>query len=302
VHDVSHDGRMTTVAFIGLGAMGNRMAGRLLDAGHELMVWNRTREKMAPLVDRGAIGAESAADAARRSEVALTMISDPVALRAVTEGPDGVAAGAGSSLTVIEMSTVGPAAVVRLASVLPEGTGLLDAPVLGSLAEAESGGLKIFVGGPEPLVERWKPLLATLGAPMHVGPLGAGAAAKLVANLTLLGILSLLGEALALAEGLGLSRETTFSVLSVTPLAAQAERRRPAIEADDYPTRFALSLAGKDADLISEAAKVGGVDLRLVEAARNWLAEAEAAGLGDQDYSAVLAWILRKHDRLSDRS
>ena len=293
---------MTRVGFVGLGGMGSRMAGRLLHAGHDLVVWNRTRPKMAPLIERGAIPADSPAQAAQRSEVVLTMVSDPEALRAVTEGDDGVAAGANTSLTVIEMSTVGPAAVTQLASILPEGTGLLDAPVLGSLAEAEAGSLQIFVGGPETLVETWDPLLSVMGSPRRVGPLGAGAAAKLVANLTLLGILTLLGEALALAEGLGLSRETAFEVLAMTPLAAQAERRRPSIETSDYPRRFALSLARKDADLIGEAARDGRVDLRLLEAARSWLAEAEAEaeGLADRDYSAVLAWILG-HGHVSGR-
>jgi len=204
-----------------------------------------------------------------------------------------VAAGVGNSVTVIEMSTVGPAAVSRLASALPAGTGLLDAPVLGSISEAESGALRIFVGGPAALVERWTSLLSTLGSPIHVGPLGAGAASKLVANLTLLGALGVLGEALALAEGLGLSRDAAFDVLATTPLAAQAERRRRAIETADYPARFSLSLARKDADLIAETATASGVDLRLGAAAKTWFAAADDAGWGDQDYSAVLAWILR---------
>jgi 3-hydroxyisobutyrate dehydrogenase len=272
--------------------MGSRMAGRLLDAGHELVVWNRTRQKMAPLTERGAKPGESPADVARRAEVVITMVADPSALRQVTEGPEGIAQGSDGSGTVIEMSTVGAAAVSRLSKMLPPGTGLLDAPLLGSLSEAESGSLKIFVGGPEELAERWTPLLSALGSTLHVGTLGAGAAAKLVANTTLLGVLGVLGEALALAQGLGLSHDATFDVLAVTPLAAQAERRRPVIESGEYPSRFSLSLARKDAELIGEAAESSGVDLRLVSAARAWFAEAEAAGWGDRDYSTVLAWIL----------
>jgi 3-hydroxyisobutyrate dehydrogenase/2-hydroxy-3-oxopropionate reductase len=226
------------------------------------------------------------------------MVSDPAALRAVTEGPSGVAAGSSTSSTVIEMSTVGPDAIARLEGILPEGTGLLDAPVLGSLAEVASGSLRIFIGGPRPLVERWTPLLSILGSPMHVGPLGSGAAAKLVANLTLLGALGVLGEAMALAQALGLAREIAFDVLAATPLAAQAERRRPAIEGDDFPPRFSLSLARKDADLIAEAAGETGLDLRVTAAVRRWLADAEDASWGDRDYSAVLAWILRKPEQL----
>ena len=269
-----------TLAVVGLGAMGSRIAARLLDAGYDVVVWNRTAEKAKPLVERGASLAESPAYAAARAEAVIVMVTDPAALESVTADLAGV--------TVIQMSTVGRAAVARLASRLPE---LLDAPVLGSIAEAESGALKIFVGGPEPLVEKWMPLLSVLGQPMHVGPVGAGSAAKLVANATLVGLIGLLGESLALGEGLGFPRDVVFDVLATTALAQQAERRRQAVESNDYPPRFALSLARKDAELIVDAAAEADVDIRLVAAARSWLAEAEAAGLGDLDYSAVLARI-----------
>jgi 3-hydroxyisobutyrate dehydrogenase-like beta-hydroxyacid dehydrogenase len=283
---------MCTVAVIGLGAMGRRFARRFLAAGHEVIVWNRTPEKATELVELGAASAGSSAEAARRSEALVTIVSDPAALRAVTEGPDGIAAGADGSTTVIEMSTVGPEAVRWLASALPSETGLLDAPVLGSLSEAEEGTLKVFVGGPTPLAERWTPLLSALGSPIQVGPLGAGASAKLVANATLFGTLALLGEVVALADGLGLSRDVTFDVLAATPLAGPAERRRPSIEDGEYPLRFTLSLAKKDAELITDAARAAGVDVRVLEAARAWLAAAKEAGLGDRDYSTVLAEIV----------
>lgn len=276
------------VGVVGLGAMGSRIAGRLLASGYDVVVWNRTAEKAKPLVERGAIQAVSPADAAAKAEALIIVVADPQALESVAHGLAGT--------TVIQMSTVGPAALERLVAILPEGTDVLDAPVLGSLAEAESGTLKIYVGGPEPLVERWLPLLSVLGQPLHVGPLGSGSAAKLVANTTLVGLLGVLGEALALGRGIGLGRGTVFDVLATTALEQQAERRRPAVEADDYPTRFALSLARKDADLILEAAAASGVELRLVPAARAWLADAEGAGRGGDDYSAVLAEIQRQRD------
>ena len=157
----------------------------------------------------------------------------------------------------------------------------------------ESGSLRIFVGGEPALVERWTPLLSTLGSPLFVGPLGAGSAAKLVANSTLFGVLGALGEAMVLAGRLGLSRESVFEVLAATPLAAQAERRRPQIDSGGYPVRFSLALALKDADLILEAAAASGADLRLAEAARAWLHDADEAGWGDRDYSAILSFMLR---------
>jgi 3-hydroxyisobutyrate dehydrogenase-like beta-hydroxyacid dehydrogenase len=279
---------VTTVAVVGLGAMGSRIARRLLDAGNDLVVWNRDASKADSLVSAGAVGASSPADAARRADAVIVMVSNPEALRAVVEGADGIAAGARPETTVIQMSTVGPEATAHVASALPDGTGLLDAPVLGSLSEVESGTLTVFVGGRDELVSRWEPLLSTLGKVLHVGDVGAGSAAKLVANATLVGMITLLGESLALADRLGIPRDTTFDVLAATPLGAQAERRRPAIDSGAFPPRFALSLARKDADLILAVAG----DLRVVKAAREWLAEAERAGLGEEDYSAVLKEII----------
>jgi 3-hydroxyisobutyrate dehydrogenase-like beta-hydroxyacid dehydrogenase len=285
---------MITVGLVGVGAMGSRLARRLLDAGHEVVVWNRTSEKTQSLVDAGAIQAPTPAALTRRSDVVITMVADPAALKAVMQGREGILAGVGHDLTLLEMSTVGPRAIAEIESLLPDGTGLLDAPVLGSLSEVDSGALQIFVGGQAALFERWRPLLSELGSPLHVGPLGTGAVAKLVANSTLLGVLGLLGEALALADAFGVSRDAAFEVLSKTPIAAQAERRRTSLESGDYPPRFRLPLARKDAELIVDEAAAVGADLRLAKAARTWIVEAEEAGLADDDYSAVLAYILRR--------
>jgi 3-hydroxyisobutyrate dehydrogenase-like beta-hydroxyacid dehydrogenase len=279
------------IGVVGLGAMGSRIARRLADEGHELVVWNRDPAKAEPLLAVGAERAASPADAAQRAEAVITMVADPAALAEVTEGPDGVAAGVGEGTALIQMSTVGPESVERLASLLPEDA-LLDSPVLGSVSEVEAGTLNVFVGGRDDLVERWLPLLSRLGTALHVGPVGAGTAAKLVANTTLVGVIGILGEALALGGALGLSRDATFEVLGKTALARQAERRREAVESGEYPPRFALYLARKDADLILEAAARHGTDLRLVKSARDWLADAESDGLGEADYSAVLARIL----------
>jgi 3-hydroxyisobutyrate dehydrogenase-like beta-hydroxyacid dehydrogenase len=279
------------IAFVGLGAMGSRMARRLLDAGHELMVWNRDRAKAEPLVAAGASAAGSPAEASRGADVVVIMVSDPTALHEVTEGPDGVAAGVSPAAVVVQMATVGPAAIEALAAALPDGVDLVDAPVLGSLPEAERGKLRIFAGGEPEVVERLWPVFSALGTVIPVGAIGAGSAAKLVANSTLFGILGVLGEALALAEGLGLTRDVAFEILAVTPIAAQAERRRPAIESGEYPPRFSLALARKDADLVLEAADATGTEMRLGRAARDWLADAEQAGRGDEDYAVALEQI-----------
>jgi 3-hydroxyisobutyrate dehydrogenase-like beta-hydroxyacid dehydrogenase len=283
---------VTKVAVVGLGAMGSRMARRLIEAGNDVVVWNRDGTKAAPLTQAGATAAKTPAEAARQADAVITMVSNPAALREVTKGQDGVAGGARAGTVVVQMSTVGPAPVLELAAALPSGVALLDAPVLGSIAEADAGSLQIFVGGSDELVERWSPLLSVLGQVHPVGPVGAGSAAKLVANSTLVGVIGVLGEALAVARALDLSDQVAFDVLATTALAAQAERRRDSVESGEYPPRFALSLAKKDADLILEAAP--NADLRLTQAAQTWLADAERAGRGDQDYSAVLAEILER--------
>ena len=283
---------MTSVAVIGLGAMGARFAGRFLEAGHEVIVWNRTPEKAEELVSRGAAAAASPAEAARDADAVVTVVSDPEALRAVTEGPNGIAAGANASTTVIEMSTVGPRAVRWLETALPPGVGLLDAPVLGSLSEAEAGTLLVFVGGPRRLAERCIPLLGTLGSVIVAGPMGSGAAAKLVANATLVGTLTLLGETIALADRLGLGRRLTMDILAQTPLGLASKRRRQQLETENFPLRFRLALARKDAELIQEAAEAAHADTRVLAAAATWFADAEEAGLGDEDYSTVLQRII----------
>lgn len=274
------------VAFVGLGAMGSRMARRLIDAGYDLHVWNRTPAKAEAL--DGAVVAGGPAEAAAGADAVITMVADPAALADVSEGSSGIAAGARDGTVVVEMSTVGPVAIARLREALQPGTDLVDAPVLGSLSEAEAGELRLFVGGSADSFERVRPLLDAMGSPLHAGELGAGAAAKLVANSTLFGSLAMLGEALALADALGLDRDTAFEVLSGTPVAPQAQRRRGPLESGEFPLRFALSLARKDADLVTAA----GPELRLAAAARSWLAEAEVAGLGDADYSRVLTHIV----------
>jgi 3-hydroxyisobutyrate dehydrogenase-like beta-hydroxyacid dehydrogenase len=281
---------------VGLGAMGSRIARRFLDAGHELTVWNRDAARAEPLVAAGASAAQTPAEAARKAEAVVTMVADPEALAAVTEGPEGVAAGLVRGSVLVQMSTVGPRSLERLAAIVPEPS-LLDAPVLGSIGEVEAGSLRVFAGGQAELVERWTPLLETLGTVLRVGPVGAGTAAKLVANSTLVGVAGLLGEALALGTALGLPAEVAFDVLEATPLGEQAKRRRPAFESGEYPPRFSLSLAHKDTDLILDAAAQRELDLRLATAAREWLADAERSGRGADDYSAVLAEIVSRAPR-----
>lgn len=286
------NGGEAPVAVVGVGAMGRRIAGRLHDVGRSLVVWNRTPDVAEPLVRRGACVAATPAEAAARAATVIVMVSDPAALSSVSEGRDGLLAGARPGLQIIVMSTVGPAAVTRLAKLRPVGVDVLDAPVLGSLAEAGQGRLRFFVGGSCAAIARAEPLLRQLGTPMRVGDVGAGSAAKLVANHALLGVLTVLGESVALADGLELPRRNTLEVLAVTPLAEQVTHRRAVLDGHPFPTRYRLSLARKDTDLMLESTETSRPVQRLLPVIRSWLLEAEGRGRGEQDYLALLAMIL----------
>jgi 3-hydroxyisobutyrate dehydrogenase-like beta-hydroxyacid dehydrogenase len=283
---------VTAVAFLGLGAMGAPMARRIVLAGHDVTVWNRTAARAEPLAAAGARVGATAAEAARAADVVVTMLSDASALEAVTRGEDGVLGALRRGAVLVEMSTAGPAAIAELAARMPPGAALVDAPVLGSVTEASEGSLRIFVGGEQDAYERVAPLLDTLGDPVRVGPLGSGAAAKLVANSTLFAVVAALGEAIALGDAYDLPRDVVFDVLERTPLGPQAGRRRESIETRTHPPRFTLALARKDAELVAAAAGEREADLRVANAAMSWLVEADDAGLGAHDYSAVLAHIL----------
>ncbi|MQS34798.1 NAD(P)-dependent oxidoreductase [Streptomyces katsurahamanus] len=285
---------MTRLAVIGLGAMGGAVARRLATAGHEVLVWNRTPTAAARLARPGIVPVASPAEAARRADAVLVLVADDQALADVVQGPDGIAAGAAAHpAAVIQMSTVSHALSRRLADQLPAGAALLDAPVMGSPDAVEEGRATVFAGGTPQDVESWRPVLADVGQVLVTGPVGSATAAKLVANSSLFGTVALLGESVALGQALGLDPDTVFGVLAATPLAAQAERRRPSLEKDRYPPRFSLGLAAKDAELILDAARAQGVNLRIGSAVRAWIADAETRGYGAQDYTVLLRCATR---------
>lgn len=276
--------------------MGSAMAARLLGAGHEVTVWNRTPEKAEHLLALGATAASTPAEAAAGAVVAFTMLTGPAALEDVVFGPDGrigegLAAGLSTGAVLVDSSTVGPEAIRAVAQRLGEAVSVVDAPVLGSIPQATAGTLKVFAGGPSAAIQQVWPLLEAFGAVFPFGALGAGQGMKLVANSTLGGLMTTLGEALALAGGLGLEQARVFDVLVTSPIGVTATGKRALVESGTYPPNFKLAHALKDLNLIRAAAESAGVELRVSEAARTWFAEALDAGLADLDYSAVIAWI-----------
>jgi 3-hydroxyisobutyrate dehydrogenase/2-hydroxy-3-oxopropionate reductase len=278
---------MTRVAFLGLGAMGRPMAGRLIAAGHDVRVWNRTPGRDEELVAAGAVRAATPAEASTGADVAITMLSDPPALEAVLVGPGGVAETLPPAATLVDMSTVGPgpirAAAERLAPVA-----VLDAPVLGSVPHAQAGTMTILVGGDDAVLARHADLLGVLGTPIHVGPSGAGAALKLANNAAVMSALVGLGEVLALTDRAGIDPETALDAMGRGPLGSLIERWRDKITGSVRRVDFRLALARKDLGLAVDDAERAGVRLRVTEAALVRLDEAVAAGRADDDNSAVV--------------
>lgn len=285
---------MTKVAFCGLGLLGEPIALRLVDAGFDVTVWNRTPGKAREAVSRGASPAGTPEEAAAGADVAITVLATPQALNEVVLGPAGLAGGLGSGSILMDMSTVGPDPVRELAAGLPEGVELVDAPVLGSVPQATAGTLKIFVGGSPQTYDRLLPVFGVLGSPRHIGPLGSGAAMKLVVNSTLGPVMAALGEALALADLLGLDPSTVLDVLEGSAVGTAAKGKRGRVESGEYEPNFRLALARKDSDLITRAA---GDRLPVAHTVGQLFAEAERAGLGDLDYSALVKLIREKAAR-----
>ena len=284
---------MAKIAFLGLGQMGAPMAARLLDADHEVTVWNRTREKAEPLGRRGARHASAPDESIAGADVAITMLTDRDAVERVVFGHDGLSGALEPRQTLIDMSTIGPEAVRSIAERLPDGVEMVDAPVRGSVQQAADGSLIVLVGASDTAFDRARPILESLGTIHRVGDLGAGAAMKLVANSTIGATMVAFGEALALGEALGLDRSLLLDVLSETPIGTTVKGKRANVESGSYPANFKLALALKDMRLVADAAQLARRTLRVANGTLDWYETADAEGAGDLDYSAVVATIAR---------
>lgn len=279
------------VAFCGLGGMGRPMATRLLEAGIDLVVWNRSRGPTEDLQGRGASVAATPSAAADGAAVAITMLADDDAVMSVVAGPDGLFEGASPGSLVVDMSTVSPATARSLAERAPQGVEVLDAPVKGGPARAAAGELKILVGGPGAAFERARPVLSILGSPSHVGPSGAGAAAKVLNNYAVITLVSVMGEALVLAEALGIERAAALEILGGTPLAKTVEHQWPRASGEAQAS-FPMRLAAKDLQLAVRAARDAGRAVPLAQEALARLEGALRGGMGDDDQARVVGAIL----------
>jgi len=227
---------MTTIAVLGTGAMGAPMAGRLLRAGYPMTVWNRTAARTDALAAAGARRARSPAEAVADADVVITMLSDGPAVRAVLAA---AAPALRPGACVVEMSTIGPAAVAEVAALLPDQVDLVDAPVAGGVSAAAEGRLTILAGGPAQAVDRVAPILEQLGTVRRCGAQGSGAALKLVLNTALGTAIAALADTLAVADALGVDRDEALTVLGDGPLRGAVARVRAG-------GAFAVALAAKD--------------------------------------------------------
>lgn len=241
-------GGMEKIAFLGLGHMGAPMARQLLAAGHPLTVWNRTAEKAEPLVREGARLAAGPAEAVRDADVVITMLAGPDAVRAVA---DAIVPELRTGVYWVEMSTVGPDVVRELGARVPDGVTLVDAPVMGSTDKAASGRLGILAGGEADGVEH---ILACFGPVTRTGPLGSGAALKIVVNTAVIGGVALVAEAMKLADALGLDEETAKGALAGGPLGGAVGR---AFATDVH---FGSDLAVKDVALATEVTRLPAME------------------------------------------
>lgn len=218
------------------------------------------------------------------------MLAGPSALEQVLFGPGGVAETIGPAASLVEMSTVGPAAV-RSAAARLDPVGVLDAPVLGSVPHAQTGTLTILVGGERPILDRCVQVLETMGTVRHVGPPGAGALVKLVNNAAGMSTMVGLGEVLALTDRAGLDPETVLDAIGMGPLASFVERWRDKLTGRTERVDFRLTLARKDLALAMEQGGAAGVRLTVAEAAAARCDDAIASGRADEDNTAVVADI-----------
>ena len=278
------------VAILGTGKMGGAMARRLASAGHELTLWNRTRER-AEALGVGKVAA-TPAEAAQNADVVISMLTDANAVRGAYLGDNG-AVTAAKHQVFVDMSTAGPDISKELAPLIERtGSQFVEAPVLGSIAAVESGTLIIFAAGNEAAIERARPVLEDLGEVRRVGEIGSGASLKLVANSMLAGVNALAAELMAAGTAAGLDPENVFWVLS--RMSPVLNGRKAALLEHRYePVSFALRDALKDLRLALDLYKRAGATTPITRATEE-LFERASQSVGSLDMGAIASLYERQ--------
>ncbi|NKB49077.1 MAG: NAD-binding protein [Alphaproteobacteria bacterium] len=286
------------VGVSGTGKMGSAVAARLIEDGHQVSVWNRTRERAQPLLDQGATFTDSPADLAAACETVISIVIDDDAIAAVYDGDGGLLSADLGNTLIIEMSTIRPETAERVAAgVRGAGGRFVECPVGGSVQPARNGQLLGLAGGETSDVEAARPLLEQLCRRLdHVGPVGAGAAMKLAVNLPLVVYWEAVGEALAIAGSAGIDLAQAADILADTSGTIKvAPGRLPGIAdavGGEAPAAAAFSLAGmaKDLGLMSDVAAARQISASVIDAALSAFNQAIDEGWGDREGIMQAAW------------
>jgi 3-hydroxyisobutyrate dehydrogenase-like beta-hydroxyacid dehydrogenase len=287
---------MANLGFIGLGVMGGQMVDRLLNHGHTVTGYNRTRAKAQWLIDKGMKWADTPRGVCEAADVTLSMVTNSEALEDVAEGPKGMLAGLGSGKVLVDMSTVSPAMSRGLASkVRAKGADMVDAPVSGSVISLQQGKLSVMVGGRKETFERVKPLLLDIGPKVtHVGDNGLALVMKIATNLSLAVQMLAFSEGVLLAEKSGIARETAVEVLTHSAVASpMVQYRGPFVLQMPEEAWFNVNMMQKDMLLALELGRQVDVPLPTTAAANQMLTAARGMGLAEQDF-AVLFQVLAR--------
>ena len=281
---------MASVGFVGLGVMGGGIARRLLGAGHQLVGWNRTQEKAKPLLEAGMGWCDTPREAAERSDVVFSMVTNVDALHAIADGPDGLLAGLGPGKVYVDMSTVSPWASRALATRVREtGAAMLDAPVSGSVATLEQGKLSVMVGGDARTFEQVEPILRDIGPVVtHVGENGQAVLMKIAHNLSLAVQMLAFSESVLLAEKGGIQRTKAVEVLTSSAIASpMVKYRGPFVLEQPDEAWFDVNMMQKDMLYALEAGRELDVPLPTTAVANEYLTAARALGMAKQDFAAL---------------
>ena len=281
---------MSSIAFIGLGAMGSRMAMNLHAAGHELRVFNRSKEKTKQFADKGIQVCDSPAAAAKGAEFVCSIVSDDVATRAVMLGDKGVVRAAAKGTIILDSSTNSPAMSREVAFDARErGIFYLDAPVSGSLVQAQGKELVILVGGDKAAFDRAQPVLSAMGRMVRrIGDSGAGATLKLINNMLSASLTAAIAEAAQAAEAANLDRDATLEVLGEGAAGSRLMKTKlPKIFKRDFSAQFQLELMEKDLRYFLALAQELDRPAPIASLVRSQYQAAKRAQLGKLDSCAV---------------
>ena len=281
---------MANLGFIGLGVMGGRMVKRLLDAGHTVTGYNRTRSKAQWLLEAGMAWGETPCAVAETADVTLSMVTNTEALRSISVGPDGLLEGLNPGKIYVDMSTVSPVFSQELAKqVSAKGASMLDSPVSGSVVTLEEGRLSLMVGGDAETFEKVKPILQDIGPKVtHVGKNGLAVTMKIATNLSLAVQMLAFSEGVLLAEKSGIKREIAVEVLTNSVIASpMVKYRGPFVLEMPDEAWFNCYMMQKDMNLALELGRELEVPLPTTAVTNEFLTAARGMGLEKQDFAIM---------------